>query len=108
MKQIIDGLRYDTAKARAIGDFSNIGRGASSTTDFKHWSATLYKTESGRYFLHGEGGPMTRWGQDIDGNSRGWGEHIEPLTPGEAFEWAQEYLDPEIVESIFNEYLQDA
>jgi hypothetical protein len=96
MKQIIDGLRYDTAKARAIGEFENLLRSAINGT----------VAENG---VSSENATLTNLQQNqIDGNSRGWGEHIEPLTPGEAFEWAQEYLDPEIVESIFNEYLQDA
>ena len=57
MKAIINGLRYDTDKATLIGEASH-----GYASDFQHWEAGLYKTpRSGRFFLAGSGGPMTRW-----------------------------------------------
>lgn len=109
MKKIIEGLRYDTDKSITIGRFSNLGSGASSTTDFQYWTATLYRTpRSGKYFLVGEGGPMSRFGKQIDQNSYGWGEKLMPLGKEEAFEWAQRYLDTHIVENEFSNMFEDA
>lgn len=109
MKKIINGLRYDTDKATLVGEFNNIGAGASSTTDFQYWEAALYKTpRSGKYFLAGEGGPMSRFGSQHDQNTRGWGEKIMPMDKQEAFEWAQRFLEPGIVEIEFADMVEDA
>ena len=109
MKKIINGLRYDTDKAVTIGEFDNIGAGATTTTDFQYWEATLYRTpRSGKYFLVGEGGPMSRFGTQSDENTRGWGVKILPMERQEAFEWAQRYLDADVVEKEFSDLIVDA
>jgi hypothetical protein len=99
MKAIIYGLRYDTAKAILIGEASSdVGRG-----DFSHWSAGLYKTpRSGRYFLAGEGGPMTRWARSV-GNMTGGGEGIIALTREDALAWAEQHLTTNEIEAGFDD-----
>lgn len=109
MKAIIDGCRYDTEKSIEIGSFDNIGRGASSMNDFHYWEASLYKTpRSAKYFLAGEGGPMTQFARAVSQNSWGGGSKILPMTEKEAFEWAQQYLESEIIEEHFGHMIQDA
>lgn len=109
MKKIINGLRYDTSKSITIGSYDNIGSGASSTSDFHYWEATLYKTpRSGKFFLAGEGGPMTRFARSIDQNSSGYGEDLIPMSREEALEWAERYLDADVIEEHFAEHIQDA
>jgi len=109
MKKIISGRKYDTEKAIEIDDFNNFGSGADSVHDFRYFHATLYRTmKSGRYFIFGYGGPMTRFAQSAGQNQWGAGWDIIPLTRQEAFEWAQVYLPPETVEAEFSDLIEDA
>ena len=103
MKKIIDGLRYDTGNAIEIGSYAN-GFGS----DFRSWAATLYRTpRSGRYFLAGEGGPMTRFARSV-GNMTGGGDGLFPMTKEEALAWAEQYLDADEIEQHFGDAIQDA
>lgn len=104
MKAIINGTRYDTSKAQKIGEFDNIGAGASSQGDFHFWEASLYRTpRSGKFFLVGYGGPMTQFGAH-----GGWGQKFIPMSRDEAFDWAQRYLDTDVVEEYFSDMVEDA
>lgn len=99
MKAIINGLRYDTAKAIKIGSACSSGGRSSS----RWWDETLYRTpRSGRYFLAGEGGPASRWATSL-GVGQGWneGSGIRPLDEASAREWAEEYLSADEVEAGF-------
>jgi len=79
MKITIQGTIYDTETAVLIGTAIQTNKASTS------WQAGLYRTpRSGRYFLAGEGGSMTRWADDAG---------IFVLTPDEAREWAEEYLE---------------
>jgi hypothetical protein len=105
MKSIINGLRYNTANAIEIGsaDYGNWG-------DFARWEACLYKTpRSGRYFLAGSGGPMTRWARRNDANTYGSGSGIIPFDDVEdAREWAEQHLTTDEVEAGFASIIVDA
>jgi hypothetical protein len=106
MKAIINGKRYDTEKAILIGEASSRGM---SVNDFGHWYAGLYRTpKAGRYFLAGEGGPMTRWARPVGNNGRTGGEGIFEFEPEEALEWAERYLDADAIEKHFGEMVEDA
>jgi hypothetical protein len=109
MKKIINGLRYDSEKAVEIGFYSNINKGATSHRDFNWWEATLYKTKrSGRYFIVGEGGAMSRFSQSTGQNSWSGGIDLIPMTKEQALEWAEQFLDPDEVEEHFGKDIQDA
>ncbi|MCF7939510.1 MAG: hypothetical protein K9L68_12995 [Spirochaetales bacterium] len=102
MKQIIEGFRYDTEKAEALGGTDNIGAAVDSRSDFNFWEAVLYKTpRSGRYFLAGEGGPLTRFARPAGNNAMQWGERIIPLAEEDAKTWAEQNLSAEQYEEIF-------
>lgn len=104
MKKIINGLRYDTERAIEIGSYDN-GLGCS---DFRNWSATLYRTpRSGRYFLAGSGGPMTRFARSV-GNMSSAGDGLFPMTSEEALDWAEQYLDADAIEKHFGDAIEDA
>ena len=105
MREIIDGKRYDTDKADELGAWST----DCGVSDFNHTSEALYRTpRSGRYFLAGEGGPMSRYAVSLgQGGWRG-GEKITPLTDEEAFAWAQDSLDADEVERLFSDQIEDA
>ena len=105
MKKIINGIRYNTEAATLIGEY----RSPHPTNDFSYWYAGLYRApRSGRYFLAGEGGPMTRYAKRCGDNSVCGGEAITPLTEEDAFAWAQKYLEAEVVEEHFGDMIEDA
>jgi hypothetical protein len=107
MKKIINGLRYDTANAIEIGAYDHGSYPGSG--DFSHWSATLYKTpRSGRFFLHGKGGAMTMFAQDLPDRTRSGGTRLIPMTREEALEWAEQYLDADEIEEHFKDSIEDA
>ena len=88
MKKVIDGALYDTSTAKLLGEdsYSNPG-------DFQHWVETLYRTKSGKYFLHGKGGAMTTYAVCVSQNEWSGGEKIIPLDLDSAQKWAEEHLD---------------
>jgi len=105
MKKIVNGSRYDTEKATEVGSASSI----EGTTDFRHWSATLYVTpRSKKFFLAGKGGPMTRFAQSTGQNTWSGGTDIIPMSRQEALEWAEEHLHFDEVESHFSDDIEDA
>ena len=104
MKAIVDGLRYDTEKAELVGECETPGMGRS---DFKYWSAGLYKTKSGRFFLAGEGHALTRFAAHT-GEGASWGENLIPMGTDEALSWAEDFLDVETIEAVFSDHIEEA
>ena len=88
MKKVINGTLCDTNTAKKLGEdsYSNPG-------DSQYWVETLYRTKSGKYFLHGEGGAMTKYAVCVAQNEWSGGEKIIPLDLDSAQRWAEEHLD---------------
>jgi hypothetical protein len=84
MKRIINGKTYNTDTARRICDAAPGAPPVGS--DFRGEDSDLYQTKRGRFFVAGEGGPMTRWARPCDINSVGGGEGIVLVTEEEARE----------------------
>lgn len=97
MKKIIGGKVYDTETAKKVGSYSNYG----SWRDFNHFEETLYQKKTGEFFLHGEGGPATRYAVPEGQNSWSGGERIMPMSYSEAQAWAEEHLEADAYEAIF-------
>lgn len=97
MKKIINGRLYDTDTAKPIGADGSNG----SHSDFNYWEETLYKKRTGEYFLHGYGGPRSRYSKCFGDNSWGWGEAIIPLSYAKAREWAEEHMSADEYGEIF-------
>ena len=96
MKKIINGRKYDTDTAEALASYWN-GLGGS---DFAHCTETLYRKKTGEFFLHGEGGPMSKYSHSY-GNMTCGGEKIIPLTEDEAKEFVERRCDGDEYEAIF-------
>ena len=97
MKKVIDGKRYDTATATKIGDDSRFYCG-----DFRYRDETLYKTPRGRFFLAGEGGPMSRWARH-EGNMSIGGSGIIALDADDALYWCERAgIDADVIEKHFD------
>ena len=60
MKKIINNKLYDTDTAKRLG-YDGGGDG------FDSWTEELYKKRTGEYFIYGEGGARTRYGEFVDG-----------------------------------------
>lgn len=103
MKKIIDNKSYDTEKAREVGSWDN----GLYPRDFGHCYETLYRKRTGEYFIHGEGGPMSKYRRAVDQNSWRGGEDITPLTVEEARQWAEKNLKVEEYEAEFGEVADD-
>ena len=101
MKKIINGRQYDTDKAQYMG-------GDSGGEGFSHWSEELYQKRTGEFFLHGEGGALTKYAE-YEGDNR-WhsGEDIIPLSLEAAREWGEKHLDGDAWESIFGAPVENA
>ena len=103
MKKIINGKSYDTETAKKVAMWSN----NLSYRDFNWVEETLYRKKTGEYFLHGEGGPMSRYAEATGTNSWSGGERIMPMTYAEATEWAEKHLDGDEYEQIFGAVVED-
>lgn len=91
MKKIINGSRYDTETAKRLGRWES----GTDIRDLLHYSETLYRTKSGKYFLHGEGGHGTTYGNSQNG------EQIIPIAEDAAKAWAEEHMDGDDYEATF-------
>lgn len=98
MKKIINGKSYDTETARKVYLTSH---GGQSFRDFNYYVETLYCKRTGEYFLHGEGGPASKYAEFVDYNTRTGGERIMPMTLDEAKQWAEAEMDGEDYEKEF-------
>ena len=104
MKKIINGRVYDTDTARELGIWSN-------TWDHRSWSyerESLYQKRTGEFFLHGEGGPQTKYAESTSDNQWRSGEKIIPLSAEKAREWAEEHLTADEYEAAFGLPDEDA
>lgn len=98
MKAIIEGKKYNTETAEALGEGGS--RPGISRGDFQWYEETLYRTKKGSFFLAGRGGAMTHYSRAIGGGSSG-GSGIQPLSVDGAREWAEHHLDTDEYEEIF-------
>ena len=95
MKKVIDGALYNTETAKPLGFIEPEGQDKKYTYYYKE---TLYRTKSGKYFIHGEGRKY-----DPSPLANRWGEKIIPLTLDEAMDWAQKNLTGEEYIMAFGE-----
>ncbi|MEG1758769.1 MAG: hypothetical protein RR235_10060, partial [Oscillospiraceae bacterium] len=96
MTKIINGSKYSTETARCVAEWDNGVYGG----NFARCSESLYRTKSGKYFIHGDGGPMSRYAVH-HGNDTSGGEAIIPMSEAQARTWAEEHVDGETYELIF-------
>lgn len=102
MKKIINGKVYDTTTAELLGSWSNM-----SDRSFERIDETLYRKRTGEFFLHGVGGPMSRYAVQIGQNNWRGGEKISPLSWDDARSWVESHLNSEDYERIFGPVSED-
>ena len=97
MKKIIQGKLYNTDTARKLAHWES----DLTYNDLKWSQEDLYRTKSGAYFIHGQGGAMSRYAQPAVGGGWGSGELIWPIPLDEAQDWAEERLAADEYQDIF-------
>lgn len=102
MKKQINRKTYDTSKASRIGSYEY---GSTSDPDYRR--ETLYRKRTGEYFLHGSGGPMSRYAAPSGVNIWSGGELLSPLTIEQARAWVEEHLSTAEYDAQFGEILDD-
>ena len=103
MKKIINGKVYDTTTAKELGSWES----TPYVRDFSRFVETLYQKRTGEFFIHGVGGPSSRYAVSAGQNCWDGGEKIVPLSYDAAREWAEEHLDADDYEAIFGEVCED-
>jgi hypothetical protein len=104
MRATIDRKTYDTETATEIASDSDGYR-----NDFNHWEETLYVTKKGSYFLHGEGGALSRYAQSCEGGRASCGSSaIIPLTEAEALEWCEVHQCQDAIDEHFQQLTEEA
>lgn len=97
MQRIIDGKRYNTETATLVASESYGYKG-----DFRYWDEDLYRTPRGRWFIWGEGGPMSRWARSTGQNSWCGGQGILALSEAEALAWCEQHrINPDTIARHF-------
>ncbi len=102
MKKIINNKVYDTATAKKLASYDSGNWG-----DLDHFCETLYRKKTGEYFLHGEGGSMTRYAKPSGSNTWAGGERIMPMGFEDARAWAEEHLGADEYGAIFGAVVED-
>ena len=102
MKKIINNKVYDTETSQRLVVWEN-GR-------WGHDDAcreSLYRKRTGEFFLHGEGGPMSKYAKSRGDNSWSSGEELIPLSYEAAQKWAEDHLTGDQYEAIFGAVADD-
>lgn len=102
MQRVINRKLYDTDRAEQIAQYApNTDRG-----DFHYLIETLYRTQDGEYFLHGQGGAATEYAKPHNGGRTG-SEQIEALTEEAALDWCENReIDGEVVVEEFGHLVE--
>ena len=103
MKKIIGGKMYDTSTAKLVGSWEN----TKDVRNFHRVEEKLYQKRTGEFFLHGAGGPASRYAHVCPHSGWDAGEKIIPLSWEDAREWAEDHLDADDYEGIFGEVAED-
>lgn len=104
MKKIIEGKLYNTDTAQEIGcNYHGDG-----PRDFHYYCERLYRKRTGEYFLHGKGGPMSRYSRSCGQNEWCGSEKIIPLSYKAATEWAEKNMDADDYQREFGEVSEES
>lgn len=103
MKKFINGLRFDTKKAELIADYEYGHQG-----DHGWLYEAIYRTARGNWFLAGNGGARSKYGERVDQNTYGAGEALIPLSADEALAWLERHGETDAIEAYFSDKISDA
>lgn len=105
MKKIIQKKLYDTNKAKEIISISN----NIPTSDFRYFEETLYKTETGKYFIYWKWWPQSKfWIKEW--NMTFWWSDIWLVSKEDILFWSEynfKYFSQNDIENILAELSQE-
>lgn len=105
-KTVEDGVLYDTEAESATMVASRCP--VADRQDFRFLREELYRTDSGRWFLFGEGGPMTTYSRSVGTGETAGGEEITGMTADEARQWLQKHDKTEALLDHFGDEIETA
>lgn len=88
MKKVISGVLCDTETAKMLGEYEHEHK-----SSFHWYTERLYRTRSGKYFLHGEGHAASPYAKKVTQCEWAPGEAIKLMPPEAARQWAEDHLD---------------
>ena len=88
MKKVIFGVLCDTDTAKMLGEYEHEHK-----SSFHWYTERLYRTKSGKYFIHGEGRAASPYAKKAAQSEWAPGETIKLIPPEAARQWAEEPLD---------------
>lgn len=88
MKKVVQGVLCDTDTAKMLGEYEH-----DCKSSFHWYTERLYRTKSGKYFLHGEGHAASPYAKKVAQSEWAPGEAIKLLPPEAARQWAEDHLD---------------
>lgn len=103
MKEIINGMLYDTATAKHLGNWQS----SPNSADPDYCVLALYQKTNGEFFLTCCGFGKKRYICYVSDNCSGRTRHILPLSPEDASAWAEDYLPAEEYIAAFGEVPED-
>ena len=87
MRQTIRGKLYDSDTAKEVAKAQT-----GSAEDPSCFTERLLRKKTGEFFLHGSGGPSSKYAVPFQGGTWQSGERLTPLTYAQADRWARENL----------------
>ena len=96
MQKIIDGKMFDTETAEWLGEYNDY----LGSNNHRHISEDLYRTSKGNFFLHYEGGGLTKYAV-FNGNGRCSGIGILPISEDEAKKWCEKHMESDEYIELF-------
>lgn len=103
MKEIINGMLYDTATAKHLGEWQSSPD--SSSPD--HCVLTLFQKRNGEFFLVCSGEGAEHYVYHISDGFTGRTKRILPLSPEDASAWAEDYLSADEYIAAFGNVSED-
>lgn len=98
MKKIINGKMYNTETASLVAKYSS----PHYQGDAHNIEEELYQKTTGEYFIHGQGGAMTRY-CSVYANSFSSGSDIIPMDTESAKQWVASRCSVDTYIRIFGE-----
>lgn len=98
MYKVINGRRYNTETATKVAEWENMD----NVTDPHWYKEDLFRKKNGEFFIHGVGGPASKYSKATGMNSWSGDEKIVPITYDEAKEWA-ERLEEKDYDKLFGD-----
>jgi hypothetical protein len=103
LKKIFDGKVYDTDNSKILCNISPRQYRYVGRSDFRWDETYLYRTKNGRFFIAGEGGPLSQWGTPEGNHGFTSGSGLKPIQEIEARRLTEEFADTETYVSVFGE-----